>query len=176
VIAFLRRTCSLNLSPERLSSHPWCSSLVRCVGHGLDVPAALAALSQCTRPTYPQIRSLRDMQIHQLVYCVVLIGILGAVAQAVQPRWLNLWQGFVRGLAMRCRGICITEHLFAAALLILATQSMRCLRQVPRKGCGPFPGKCHAGCGASGIAASISNTRGMWRSRGEPAPVCYSVM
>jgi len=36
---------------------------------------------------------------HELVYCAVLIGIFGAVAKAVSPRWRDLWQRFKRGLS-----------------------------------------------------------------------------
>ncbi len=40
---------------------------------------------------------------HQLVYCAVLIGIFGAVAKAMSPRWHYLWQRFVHGLSALAR-------------------------------------------------------------------------
>ncbi len=43
------------------------------------------------------------MHIHELVYCVLLIGIFGVVAKAVPPRWRDLWQRFVRGLSALAR-------------------------------------------------------------------------
>jgi hypothetical protein len=39
------------------------------------------------------------MHSSQLVYCAILIGIFGAVAKAVSPRWRDLWRRFVRGLS-----------------------------------------------------------------------------
>jgi len=43
------------------------------------------------------------MHSHQLIYCAVLIGIFGAVAKAMSPRWRDLWQRFERGLSSLAR-------------------------------------------------------------------------
>src|SRR4029453_7963599 len=43
------------------------------------------------------------MHIRQLVYCAVLIGILGAFAKTVPSRWRDLWQKCVRGLSALAR-------------------------------------------------------------------------
>jgi hypothetical protein len=43
------------------------------------------------------------MHIRQLIYCVVLVGILGVVAKAAPPSWRDLWQRFVRGLSALAR-------------------------------------------------------------------------
>src|SRR4026207_1593905 len=43
------------------------------------------------------------MHIRQLVYCAVLIGIFGAFAKTVPPRWRDLWQKCVRGLSALAR-------------------------------------------------------------------------
>jgi hypothetical protein len=43
------------------------------------------------------------MYSHQLIYCAILIGIFGALAKAVLPRWRDVWQKFVRGLSALAR-------------------------------------------------------------------------
>jgi hypothetical protein len=43
------------------------------------------------------------MHIRQLVYCAVLIGIFGAFAKTVPPRWRDLWQKCVLGLSALAR-------------------------------------------------------------------------
>src|SRR5213083_3043053 len=43
------------------------------------------------------------MHIRQLIYCVVLVGILGVVAKTAPPGWRDLWQRFVRGLSALAR-------------------------------------------------------------------------
>jgi hypothetical protein len=43
------------------------------------------------------------MHIRQLIYCVVLVGILGVVAKIAPPTWRDLWQRFVRGLSALAR-------------------------------------------------------------------------
>jgi len=64
------------------------------------------------------------MRVHQLVYCVFLIGIFGLVATAVPPRWANVWQRFVRGLSrlarrktLCCIGMCVLFLVVRAELL-----------------------------------------------------------
>src|SRR5512132_4380340 len=64
------------------------------------------------------------MHIHQLVYCVVLIGIFGFVAKTAPSRWRDLWQRFVRGLSalahrktLCCVGLGVLVLLVRAALL-----------------------------------------------------------
>ncbi len=43
------------------------------------------------------------MHLPQLVYCAVLIGIFGAFAKTVPPKWRDLWQKYVRGLSVLAR-------------------------------------------------------------------------
>ena len=43
------------------------------------------------------------MHLRQLVYCAVLIGIFGAFAKTVPPRWCDLWQKCVHGLSALAR-------------------------------------------------------------------------
>ena len=43
------------------------------------------------------------MHLRQLVYCAVLIGIFGAFAKTVPPKWRDLWQKYVRGLSVLAR-------------------------------------------------------------------------
>jgi hypothetical protein len=43
------------------------------------------------------------MYLRELFYCAALIGILGAVAQVAPSRWLDGWQGVVRGLGALSR-------------------------------------------------------------------------
>ena len=43
------------------------------------------------------------MHLHQLVYCVVLVGMFGAFAKAMPPSWRDFWRRFVRGLSALAR-------------------------------------------------------------------------
>jgi hypothetical protein len=64
------------------------------------------------------------MHLRQLVYCALLIGILGAFAKSVPPSWRDLWQRFLRELSalarrktLSCVALGVLVLLLRAALL-----------------------------------------------------------
>src|SRR5882724_3830068 len=61
------------------------------------------------------------MHIRQLIYCVVLVGILGVVAKTAPPSWRDLWQRFVRGLSALARHK--TVSWVGLGVLILAARA-----------------------------------------------------
>ncbi len=59
------------------------------------------------------------MHSHQLLYCAVLIGIFGAVAKSVPPRWRDLWQRFERGLSSLAHRKTLSWVGFGALVLVV---------------------------------------------------------
>jgi hypothetical protein len=59
------------------------------------------------------------MHTHQLLYCAVLIGIFGAVAKSMPPRWRDLWQGFERGLSSLARRRTLSWVGFGVLVLVV---------------------------------------------------------
>ena len=59
------------------------------------------------------------MHTHQLVYCAVLIGIFGAVAKSMPPRWRDLWQRFERGLSSLARRKTLSWVGFGVLVLVV---------------------------------------------------------
>jgi hypothetical protein len=59
------------------------------------------------------------MHIHQLLYCAVLIGIIGTFAKAVPPSWRDWWQKFVAGLSAAARHKTLSWIGLGALVLIV---------------------------------------------------------
>src|SRR5882757_806226 len=61
------------------------------------------------------------MHIRQLIYCIVLVGILGGGAKIATKSWCDLWQRFVRGLSALARHK--TVSWVGRGVLILAARA-----------------------------------------------------
>jgi hypothetical protein len=59
------------------------------------------------------------MHLRQLIYCAVLIGIFGAFAKSVPPRWRDLWQKCVHGLSALARHKTLSWVGFGVFVLVV---------------------------------------------------------
>src|SRR5689334_5493225 len=58
------------------------------------------------------------MHIHQLIYCIILVGIFGVLATAIPPGWRASWEKFVDALSHLARHKTLTWVGFGLFVLI----------------------------------------------------------